>query len=225
MHTDVRIRIHRSQLKWIAVISMLVDHVGYIFFPQLVWLRLIGRLAFPIYAFCLAEGYLHTSDFWSYFLRMLLLACLSELPFDLAFFGTAVETGHQNVFFTLAISLLFLRILDKYESRPLFCAVGFVALGAVAELLHTDYGVGGLLMVFSFYLILKKNQKLLGTGIFALTNLLGFYVWTQWAALLALIPLGLYDGRPAKRKQRFFYWIYPLHLVVLWIAAKYLGIR
>ena len=101
------------QLKWIAIFSMAVDHTGALLFPEAMWMRGIGRLAFPIFAFLLAEGYYHTHDVKRYLLRLWLFALISEIPYDLAFQGTLLESGSQNVFFTLGLSLGVLELLGR----------------------------------------------------------------------------------------------------------------
>lgn len=87
-------------LKLIALVTMIIDHVGAIFFPQFIWLRYIGRLSMPIYAFLLVQGYMHTRNFNRYALRMGIFALLSEVPYDLLFQGTWLEFQRQNILFT-----------------------------------------------------------------------------------------------------------------------------
>ena len=88
-------------LKMIALVTMVIDHVGAVFFPDLIWLRYIGRLSMPIYAFLLAEGYRKTRNFLHYALRLALFAVLSEVPYDLLFQGRVLEFSRQNILFTL----------------------------------------------------------------------------------------------------------------------------
>ena len=215
--------IDRSVLKWIAVLTMIIDHVGAILFPDQIWMRIIGRVAFPVYAYCLAEGFRHTGNYRRYLGRLALFALLSEIPFDLAFYGVPFSFAHQNVFFTLTLGLILLRALELCREQLLFGAGAFVLLGLLAEVLHTDYGAEGLLMVFAFYLAQQGTSPWIGWGIFVLINLFGYVGGLQWAAILALLPIGLYNGKAGKKKQRFFYWIYPLHLLLLWIIEKYIG--
>ena len=201
---------------------MVIDHVGAILFPDQIWMRVIGRVAFPIYAYCLAEGFRYTSDYRRYLGRLALFAILSEIPFDLAFYGVPFSFAHQNVFFTLTLGLILLWVLERCREQLLLCAGAFAVLCFLAQALHMDYGAGGLLMVFAFYLAQQGTSPWIGWGIFVFINLFGYAGGVQWAAILALLPIGLYSGKAGKKKQRFFYWIYPLHLLLLWIIEKYI---
>lgn len=214
--------IDRSVLKWIAVLTMVIDHVGAILFPDQIWMRVIGRVAFPIYAYCLAEGFRYTSDYRRYLGRLALFAILSEIPFDLAFYGVPFSFAHQNVFFTLTLGLILLWVLERCREQLLLCAGAFAVLCFLAQALHMDYGAGGLLMVFAFYLAQQGTSPWIGWGIFVFINLFGYAGGVQWAAIIALLPIGLYSGKAGKKKQRFFYWIYPLHLLLLWVIEKYI---
>lgn len=214
--------IDRSVLKWIAVLTMVIDHVGAILFPDQIWMRVIGRVAFPIYAYCLAEGFRYTSDYRRYLGRLALFAILSEIPFDLAFYGVPFSFAHQNVFFTLTLGLILLWVLERCREQLLLCAGAFAVLCFLAQALHMDYGAGGLLMVFAFYLARQGTSPWIGWGIFVFINLFGYAGGLQWAAIIALLPIGLYSGKAGKKKQRFFYWIYPLHLLLLWVIEKYI---
>ena len=201
---------------------MVIDHVGAILFPDQIWMRVIGRVAFPVYAYCLAEGFRYTSDYRRYLGRLALFAILSEIPFDLAFYGVPFSFAHQNVFFTLTLGLILLWVLERFREQLLLCAGAFAVLCFLAQALHMDYGAGGLLMVFAFYLAQQGTSPWIGWGIFVFINLFGYAGGVQWAAILALLPIGLYSGKAGKKKQRFFYWIYPLHLLLLWIIEKYI---
>ena len=111
------------QLKCIAILSMAADHTGALLFPEQMWLRGVGRLAFPIFAFVLAEGFFYTHDIKRYLARMGVFALLSEIPYDLAFQGAVLEFDRQNVFFTLTVSLLVLCVMEKVTGQILKAVV------------------------------------------------------------------------------------------------------
>ena len=103
-------------LKIIVLLSMIIDHYGAIFHSGVDMYRIIGRLAFPIYAFLLVEGYSHTSNVKKYASRLFLFALISECPFDLAFYSK-LEFMHQNIFFTLFIGLVLMCLLDNKDGK------------------------------------------------------------------------------------------------------------
>ena len=103
-------------LKWIAMLTMLIDHTGMVLFPQYRIFRIVGRLAFPIYCFLLVEGAVHTSNWKKYVSRLILFALISEIPFDLARSGQIVAADAQNVFFTLSFGLLAVIILKEQKT-------------------------------------------------------------------------------------------------------------
>lgn len=92
-------------IKLIAISAMLTDHIGCILYPDAVWLRCIGRLAFPLFVFMLTEGASHTHSMKRYILRMLVFALITEIPYNLAFNGTLLYTGSRNMLFTLTLGL------------------------------------------------------------------------------------------------------------------------
>lgn len=204
---------------------MLLDHVGAVFFPW-VGLRLIGRLAFPIYCFLLTEGALHTRDPRRYLLRLGVGALLSELPFDLLFYGR-FTWAHQSVMVTLLLSFAMLWLLKK-QRTPLFQLLLFLGFGVAAEILRCDYGFWGVGMVFLFHITREiPHATLLRTLFLALMGLFmgGLTVLTipvQTFAAAAMLPIGLYSGKkalPGKGPQLLFYLFYPAHLALLLLIA------
>ncbi len=218
-------QINRTQLKWIAVITMVIDHIGVIFFPEAWWMRAIGRVSFPVFSYCLVEGFIHTSDRKRYFGRLMLLALLSEIPFDMAIYGTYYEPSHQNIFFTLAMGLLLLEIMERFATRPMNQMFALAGLVLCMVFLKASYGIGGLLIIFTFYLMLVRGQEKTAWMLFAVINICFFTGYLQAFALLCIFPIKLYNGTAGQKSGRFFYWIYPLHLLILWVIAKYMGIR
>lgn len=112
-----RLDLSALDLKLLAMAAMLVDHMGYLLFPTTMWMRYVGRLAFPIFAFQIAEGWYRTHDREKYTLRLLICAVVSEVPFDLAFSGTPVDAGYQNVLWTFFIAAAALWAADALQER------------------------------------------------------------------------------------------------------------
>ena len=168
-------------LKLIACVTMLLDHMGAVFFPQNLWLRIIGRVAFPIYCFLLAEGVHHTRNPLRYGLRLLIGLLLAEIPFDLALFG-GPNFAQQNVMFTLLLAFLAIQTV-KYCAGP----TRFLALIPIiaAELLRTDYGAMGVLTAVLFFITRDMEEKRLlqALGLLAL----GFSVFV-FRSNLAVLP-------------------------------------
>ena len=239
----VRCGLSGTALKYIACITMLIDHIGAscieagILLPALAAgaascsgipvstllaadrvLRYIGRLAFPIYCFLLVEGFLHTHDFKKYALRMLGFALISEWPFDWAFFS-GVYWGHQNVYFTLLLGLLAMKALDTYqtpEGMPALKGIlGAAACFLAAALLHCDYDVLGLALILALYMTRKdKRAQCIAGAVFSLF---------EPVAPLAFGLVWFYSGErggSSKLEQWAFYWFYPAHIFVLGVLAN-----
>lgn len=199
------------QLKLLAMLAMTADHIGAVFFPEIPLLRWIGRLAMPVLCFFIGEGLRHTRSPRRYLLRLTGFALLSELPFDLAFYG-GIEWGHQNVYFTLALGLL---ALWAIQSRGMEGWLLALTAALAAELLGCDYGMYGVLLI----LLLDRfhsarSEQLAGA---ALLNLAFFGLQTQTLSLIALPLLWLYSGKRGRDDRRLSYLYYPAHLCVLGI--------
>ncbi|WP_461817744.1 TraX family protein, partial [Faecalimonas sp.] len=106
----MKLGINSFQLKIIAIIAMIIDHIGLFFFPEHILFRIIGRISFPIFAFLIVEGFYHTRDIWKYMFRLGVFAVLSEIPFDLLTTGKVFDLRHQNVFFTLLIGVILMYV-------------------------------------------------------------------------------------------------------------------
>ena len=216
-------RLDGTVLKLIACLSMFIDHLGAVCFSGMMGFRIIGRLAFPIYCFLLVEGAVHTHDMKKYILRMGIFALISEVPFDLAFYHRLVYTEHQNVFFTLGLGLLAIWFLEhpiEHLDIPdvLYKLLVIIAAGLIAEFFNTDYGFTGIAVICIFYYL--RGQPQLKYPIAAI--LLAAMGGVEFYAVLALIPILLYNGqrgRQTKVMQYGFYIFYPAHLLL--IAALY----
>lgn len=149
-------------LKIIALLTMIIDHVGAFLFPQYWELRIIGRISFPIFAFLVVEGFYHTKDLQKYMKRLAVFAVISEIPFDLVSTGRIFDIGRQNVFFTLFLGVLLMYFYESQYSKA--AKAGCVILILLAgDIFRTDYGAWGVLMIFCFYLfrdsISGENRK------------------------------------------------------------------
>lgn len=208
-------------LKIMALVSMIIDHYGAIFHEGVDIYRIIGRLAFPIYCFLLVEGYMHTKNIKKYGIRLFIFALVSEIPFDLAFYGK-IEFGHQNIFFTLLIGLITIYFLDKKEGRfknnkSLVIAASILA----ATLLYVDYSFIGIIYILAFYYYkeLPKAKRLPKVGLVLLASNLLAGIMQQYS-LLALPIIYLYNGELGPKNkvlQMLFYIAYPLHLAIFYL--------
>lgn len=218
-------------LKGIAAALMLMDHVGAILLPEVPVLRCVGRLAFPIFAFFIAEGYAHTRDFGRYFRRLAILAVVSEMPFNLEN-GAVFDLTRQNVLFTFCLALLTLRGLEALGRERGFgrwagCGLVLAAGFAAGELLRTDYGGWGVVTVALLQLcrdgkyaklwLLLAMAAVNGLGMGSLTMpVFGGEMPIQIFAVAALPVIWLYNGQAGpKGLRRAFYVFYPAHLLVL----------
>lgn len=207
------------QLKLLAMLTMLIDHAGMILFPELMWMRVVGRLAFPLYCFLLAEGAAHTHDIKRYMGRLLAFAVLSEIPYDLACSRVLFDPRGQNVFFTLFFGLAACAAVQRFREKPALALLLVGALVLAAELLFFDYGGFGVALVVAFYLC-KANRV---GGVLAFTALnTGFSllneICLQLTAPAAVVPILLYNGKKGRAVNKWiFYGFYPLHLLLLFL--------
>lgn len=187
-------------------------------------MRMIGRIAFPIYCFLLVEGFEHTRDRMKYAARLLLFAAVSELPFDLLFKGSILEFSYQNVFFTLFFGVVVMMgiqtVGERFYGKPVVSAVLtwiVIAAGmAAAQFANTDYAAIGVFCIVVIYLCRKKKvwQIIAGCIVFS---------W-EITAPLAFVPIGFYNGRRGWKLKYFFYLVYPVHLLILYLICMALGV-
>ena len=214
-----------TTLKLIAMISMVFDHAGDMFFPDVMWPRMIGRLAMPIFSFFIAEGFSHTRDKKKYLCRLGIFALISEIPFDLAFEGK-IGFSHQNIMLSFFLAVVALMLYDWIQggtkSEENHASIGKTVLGVIAVaaiaalslLLRADYTIFAVIAVFLFY-VLRQKHPLVRTGVgvafLALTRTVGYYCTTG----LSFIPLAMYNGKKGKGLKWLFYGFYPGHLLLL----------
>ena len=235
-----RFGLNSTALRLLAILFMLLDHLWATVVPGNLWMTCVGRLAFPIFAFQLCEGYRHTGDFRRYCLRLLLFALLSEIPFNLFYAGSVLFPFHQNVMFTLLLGLLAIRQADMLRreqgiKRKSLCCLALLAVLAGGVLLFPDYGLRGVMTVLCFFVF--REHRLFQLAAMAVLNIFAFKGQTipvslfglaydfpiQGFALLALPLIWLYNGEkgPGGRGLRLFWYIfYPLHMLALYFIQR-----
>ena len=246
---------NRRVIQIIAYVTMMIDHLAvslsiswwniyasrtsYVIYEVM---RGIGRMAFPLFIFCLVNGVRYTRNRWKYLLRVGIFAVISEVPFDFALFGRVWHLGYQNVMFTLLIGLLVLFVIQwglHQEGLKLLygipAAIGAIVAGAfLADLLRTDYGSAGVVAIAVMGVILLNpltervtvypaNPFIRAGAMAATVVVLGIMSnESEFLALLMVIPAFLFRETTIVKPRRsiFFsnYMIYPAHLALYALA-------
>ncbi|MCR4788993.1 MAG: conjugal transfer protein TraX [Lachnospiraceae bacterium] len=248
-------------LKHIAIITMIIDHIGYgivercFMFRGLspaidklyMLLREIGRLAFPLFAFLIVEGAIHTSNRLRYFLSLVLFGIISEIPFNLFFSDTILYPKYQNVYITLALGLLGIYIYDllKKAGLGMIFPIAFIGLLIAGFFLRADYGATGIILIFLMYRLRAKPMTIMILGLLVMTFLNTTegllldlidkipVIWTQYyieylpieiPSLIAFMLIADYNGQRGRQIPKYLYYIiYPAHLLILWILGGWIG--
>lgn len=205
------------QLKCIAIVSMALDHTGAVLYPSQIWLRCLGRIAFPIFCFLIVEGFFHTHDVRRYMGRLGVFALISEIPYDLAFRGVPLEYAHQNVFFTLLIGIGMMILLERNREWPVKAVILLLAMW-LAVLIRSDYNFRGILLIFVFYIFHESRWLAVTAGGF--WNFL-YQGVIQKYGVLSVLPLALYNGERGRKMKYFFYIFYPAHLLLLYGISRF----
>ena len=215
-----------NQLKLIAVIAMTVDHVGMELFPQYPILRIIGRLAHPIFAYMIAEGCRHTRSMPRYLGGVALSAVVCQIVYLVA-----MGSVYQCILVTFSLSIGLIWLIQNAREKKTAAACGAAAAGFVLAVFiceglprllsgtdfRVDYGIVGVLVPVLIYLGKGRRESFLMAAL-GLVCLSAVYGIAQWFSLLALPLLALYNGRRGKWKMKaFFYLYFPAHLLALHI--------
>lgn len=226
----VKGKLSQEGLKIIACITMLLDHIGAVLVPSM-GLRVIGRISFPIFCFLLAEGTHYTRNRKEYGRRLLFGVLLSEIPFDLLFFGR-ITWEHQSVMVTLLLGFLYTMAMTNLPEmgHRLLLLIPFAFLG---ELLRCDYGGWGVATVGLFVITRNvPNRRLCqALGLVLLGWMIGgravvigsLSIPRQAFCAVAMVPICLYGGQKKTDwvwARRMFYVFYPAHLLVLYLIGR-----
>lgn len=223
-----------NMLKIIAAISMLIDHMGVILFPDVILFRIIGRIAFPIFAFLIAEGCRHTKNKLRYFFVIALFAVIFQ-----TFYALFTADMYLNIFFTLSFAILIIyslqffsdAIKSKNVTKIIFSAALVILIIACAyitgQYFLIDYGFWGcMLPAFSYVVPVSGSifMKLLRIVLFAVGMFLligSVEIPVQAYSYFALIPLLFYNGKRGKYNMKYFFYIfYPVHIVILYAIGS-----
>ncbi len=221
--------LNMNQLKLIAMLFMLIDHVAYVFIERGVGLygdwytidrmmRAMGRIAFPIFCFTIVEGFQKTSNTKEYLKRLLIFALISEIPFDLAFRGSLFVMNYQNVFWTLAFGLAALILYEDRTMNPVVKVLGLLACFYIPNYFHTDYSMYGVLTIFAMYFF--RNSPIISclAGYAVLLLQSSTEKWAIFGFLLIL----LYNGQRGRGNKLLYYVFYPAHLLLLILLKPYI---
>lgn len=202
----------------IALIAMLLDHVGIVFFPDILVFRIIGRLSFPLFAWGIARGYKYTKSYKKYVVRLILLAGVSQIPFYLLF-----KNGNLNICFTLFIGLLVLKIYDSnlklYIKWPII-----ILMLILSQLLHFEYGFYGVLTILVFHRFWGKESIIYYQFILTIISILilrydPIELFATFSPILILFLNALLK-KDLKLNKIFRYSFYPVHLIVLFLIKN-----
>ncbi len=214
-----------NALKIIALLAMTVDHMSLMLFPEVILLRLVGRLAMPIFAWMIAEGCTYTKNRFRYFFTVFGVGLLCQIVYLLF-----MQSLNQCILITFSMSLLLIYTMDLAEKKKNFlslCLMGLTFAGVCyicvflpGDLPGTDfrvdYGIWGVLLPVVIYTAKAKEQKLMAAAGVLVLLAIAYGRW-QWFALLALPLIALYNGQRGKAKLKYlFYLYYPLHLAALY---------
>jgi hypothetical protein len=204
-----------NSIKIIAAAAMLIDHIGFFLFPENPYLRILGRIAFPLFAYCIAAGAIHTKDFKGYITRLFILAAAWQ-PIHACLCIAGKENYPGNVIFTLVFGLICIKLWQERERLTL---AGVITLAMLTDHLGLDIGYGfyGILTIMIMYLF-YEDKLLLSYSFFALNTILLLYDEKTILQFFSIISI-LFIVKPIdikiKVSRDFFYWFYPAHLLIL----------
>lgn len=237
---DYKLSLTSFQLKCIALVTMFLDHFGKLWRPFLSLsyynaFRAIGRIAFPLYAFLLVEGFFYTRNREKYLLRLIIFSLVSEIPFDIGLHYSLQDqipgilvNKYQNVFFTLSIGFIAMMYLSRAKSNEQsYCIIIITCL--LGEFLSVDYGALGVLTILLFY-YRRNDADLQGQNEWLCIPMLPLVISAyrypiQLFCVLSLLPISLYNGKKGRSLKYVFYIFYPVHILLLYALRNFFFYR
>lgn len=223
-------------LKILAIIIMTVDHVGAILLPDVIGWRLGGRLAFPLFAFLIAYGCTKTRNIEKFFIRLLIFGIISQIVIQIVTLDFFSQIRLMNIFFTLAAGVACILVWNRIRGNTIdaiILRVSLICVILVAGLfLRFDYGIGGIMMIFLFYLALRNSVQMCKvTAILILlvfntaVSITTWSVGIQWLSMLSLPFILLFIDQKLKipKWERWLFYIYyPTHLAILFVIMHFI---
>ena len=223
-----------AQLKYVAFISMLIDHVnnaivtpmldggGFLLYLSNIF-SILGRIAFPIFIFFIVEGFFKTSNRKKYLITLLIFGVISEVPFDMFTSKTFFDPHWNNMMFTLALCLITIWIIDsiknKLDNKVLWYVISIIIVilfGFLAMQLSLDYDYHAIVVAYLFYIFYDK--PILGAGLGYLSIIKELYSFLGFGMTLT------YNGERGRQYKWLNYFFYPVHILILGILRFYLNI-
>jgi len=232
---------------------MLIDHMGMVLLPEYTFLRIIGRLAMPLFCLLIAYGSIKTRSLFKYFLRLFVFAVISQIWLDLVISGNVLTFDKLNVFFTLSLGVLSVWLIKKspnFVVAFIYVLLLFFAVMTVMVFVQLDYDIAGILLIILFYLGFKldkfiKDKKYMArflnskpplfvfkvSAVFSLLifNLLLYILsnWgIQWFSMFAVLVIVFFADKKlsiTKAEKYAFYLFYPVHLGILYLLKPLMG--
>ena len=227
-------------LKYLAMFMMLLDHLWATIVPGNDWMNYIGRLAFPIFAFQIVEGYFHTKDYKQYLKRLFIFALISEIPFNLMTSGSYIYPFGQNVIFTFIYGIVSIHAIEEIIKRNHVVknVVKVLLMMILSIITFPDYNLMGYLTVLLFYVTRNMQYawlyQLVGMIYLNWYSFKGLTIYVeafgktipvlvQSFAVLSLLLIWQYNGKPGNQNpilRKFAYWFYPLHMLVIYLISR-----
>lgn len=210
--------LNRNHLKLIALITMIIDHIGLLLLPEMKLFRIIGRLSFPIFAYFIAEGWYYTKNKAKYTLLIAIFALITQPIYHFTLSDTKL-----NILFTFLLAIALMYLIDKCSAKNIefiiYLVVFLIVLIFVSILDFIDYGLLGVLLPTIFYMFRDNHIKyLISTITIAIFSVL--FSTIQLFSIISIVLLYMYNGEKGKLNLKYaFYVVYPAHMILLYLIS------
>lgn len=231
-----KLSIDRNQLKYIAIITMIIDHIKVISTGTTAFIcgNIIGRISMPIFLYLFVDGFYKTKHPWKHVRDLLIFGLLSEFIYDLYFHDSILEFSNQNVLLTWTFCYIFLMVIrkvqdfkikDKFRCITIYLTLTYI-FALLSEILRLDYSIFAVVIVFLIYVTKPLLHERLFNNILiiVMTTVIESVIYLTLGCLLAIPIISIYNENKKCKYNKVikygFYIIYPLHLVVLYIIKR-----